>query len=324
MCIIAIKPAGVPFPRSTILSTMWVNNPDGAGFMYADGGRVHIHKGYMEWDEFASAMEELKSSKLDLVKTPIVFHFRITTHGGTRPENCHPFAITDNVAILKKPIIHTDVGVAHNGIIPITPRKDISDTMEYIVSQLSVIKGINRKFYEQKKFLKLIENAIASKMVFLAGDGTISTIGEFAEDEGGMLFSNYSYYPYVSYSKYDCRAYPPYTYDLGSASSKALMLLSDASEKRPILTKNGGALDLDAYAIDDKGLLYRIDYDTGCAYPDKGVSLAKKIRFNTNKADHYATYASYKDMIADVYGVSGGWTIPDESYNGGAPWDDWD
>ena len=336
MCIIAIKPAGVQFPADTTLSTMWINNPDGAGFMYPSKGKVCIRKGFMNYDSFMDAIDTLKKSSADLVNMPIVFHFRITTHGGTKPENCHPFAITDNVAILQKPLIYTDVGVAHNGIIDIVPREDISDTMEYVVSQLSVIKAINRKFYEQKRFLQLIENAIKSKMVFLAGDGTVAKVGEFVTDDDGMIYSNTSYIPRVSYSKYDyslpygyCYGYDGYVYkdqtDLSGSDVKALMLLSDADAKRPIHTKNGGLIDLDCYAIDKKGRLYRIDYDTGCAYRDGSVSLADKVRFDTNKADHYTTYPTYKDMISDVYGVEGGWTIPDDTYpSTGTPWDEWD
>ena len=44
MCIIAIKPAGVKLPADTTLENCWYNNPDGAGFMYAAGGTVHIQR----------------------------------------------------------------------------------------------------------------------------------------------------------------------------------------------------------------------------------------------------------------------------------------
>lgn len=42
MCIIAAKPAGVEMPSDEILRTMWNNNNDGACFMWAANGRVHI------------------------------------------------------------------------------------------------------------------------------------------------------------------------------------------------------------------------------------------------------------------------------------------
>jgi len=84
------------------------------------------------------------------------------------------------------------IGVAHNGIIRITPRKGISDTMEYIASQLAPLKRALPKFYNNKDALLLIKNAIGSKMAFLTKDGKLVTIGDFIED-GGILYSNSSY-----------------------------------------------------------------------------------------------------------------------------------
>ena len=42
MCIIAAKPIGVKMPNEETIRTMWNNNNDGAGFMCAANGRVHI------------------------------------------------------------------------------------------------------------------------------------------------------------------------------------------------------------------------------------------------------------------------------------------
>ena len=47
MCIIVIKPAGIKMPAMSTLENCWYNNNDGAGFMYATGGTVHIEKGFM-------------------------------------------------------------------------------------------------------------------------------------------------------------------------------------------------------------------------------------------------------------------------------------
>ena len=127
MCIIAAKAAGIPMPNRERIKTMWDGNRDGAGLMYVENGQVRIEKGFMKYKDFTKVLDRLEK-RLDLTATPVVMHFRITTHGGTKPENCHPFPITDNVGALKKLTITTDLGVAHNGIIPISPRKGISDT----------------------------------------------------------------------------------------------------------------------------------------------------------------------------------------------------
>ena len=60
MCVIAAKPAGIEMPDIETITEMWYMNPDGAGFMYADKGLVHIRKGFMELDDFLEAIEALK------------------------------------------------------------------------------------------------------------------------------------------------------------------------------------------------------------------------------------------------------------------------
>lgn len=191
MCIIAAKPAGIAMPSRETIRAMWDGNKDGAGIMYVSDGRVHICKGFMKYKAFAKKLDELEK-KLDLTKTPVVMHFRITTHGGTKPENTHPFPITDSIGALKKLVANTDIGVAHNGIISIHPRAGISDTMEYIASQLAPLKRAMPRFFENKHAMTLVENAIESKMAFLTKEGKIYTVGHFIED-GGILYSNGSY-----------------------------------------------------------------------------------------------------------------------------------
>lgn len=191
MCIIAAKPAGVALPKDEYIRNMWDGNRDGAGIMYVLNGKVRIEKGFMKYKAFVDALERIKTI-VDPVATPIVMHFRITTHGGTKPENTHPFPITDNLGALRKLIGNTDIGVAHNGIIPITPRKGISDTMEYIVSQLAPLKRALPRFCENPHAMQMVENAIGSKMAFLTKEGRLYTIGKFIEDEG-VLYSNTSY-----------------------------------------------------------------------------------------------------------------------------------
>ena len=207
MCIISAKPAGVPMPDRDTIRTMWDGNRDGAGIMYVENGKVHIEKGFMKYKSFAKKLYELER-RLDMTKTPVVMHFRITTHGGTKPENTHPFPITDSVGALRKLNGVYDIGVAHNGIIHIVPRSGISDTMEYIASQLAPLKRAIPRFYENKHAMQLVKNAIESKMAFLTQEGNIYTVGDFVEDKG-VLYSNTSFrktvnrYRSGSYSYYD-------------------------------------------------------------------------------------------------------------------------
>lgn len=191
MCIICAKPANVKFPSEETIKNMWDANSDGAGLIYVKDGKVRIEKGFMTYKSFTAKLDELRKT-LDLVKTPVVMHFRITTHGGTCAANTHPFPVTDSIARLKQTNVTTTLGVAHNGIIPITPRKGISDTMEYIATQLSPLTRALPDWYHSTPALELVRNALHSKLAVLDSSGEIVTIGDFVEDNG-VLYSNTSF-----------------------------------------------------------------------------------------------------------------------------------
>ncbi len=191
MCVICAKPSGVAFPSVDYVYDMWTANPDGAGFMWADGKKVHIKKGFMTFNSFKDAYTKTFLERENSEDIAAVLHFRITTHGGTKPENCHPFPVSGNMGMLQKLECTTNLGAAHNGIISgISPRKNCSDTMEYIVSVVSIMKKLNKRFYLDKNFGRIIENTIGgSRFCFLDPAGTITTIGTWQEDDG-LLLSN--------------------------------------------------------------------------------------------------------------------------------------
>lgn len=194
MCVICVKPAGVDLPPEFVMHNMWTNNDDGAGFMWAKDNEVYIAKGFMTYDDFTKAINQLREEE-DTKALPMVLHFRIGTHGGNTPGNTHPFPIVSDFETMRRLRMTWPIAIAHNGIIPIaTTSTDVSDTMEYVASQLSPLwKGLP-DFYLNKNILEMIENAIGSKMAILSGDGVITTIGNFIMDErSGCLFSNSSY-----------------------------------------------------------------------------------------------------------------------------------
>ena len=191
MCIIAAKPANVEMPNWAILENMFFGNPDGAGFMWAEKGKVHIRKGLMEYSQFYDALTEFMDTH-NSYKLPVVIHCRITTHGGTKPENCHPFPVSDSKGMLQKLRLTTDLGVAHNGVITIDVKNGMSDTMTYIASQMAPLKRAMPQFYKNKDCLQMISNAISSRMAILDKNGKLVTIGDFIEDQG-VMYSNSSY-----------------------------------------------------------------------------------------------------------------------------------
>ena len=191
MCIIAIKKKGNPLPSESIMETMFKNNSDGAGFAYHLNGKVIIQKGFMTYNAFRRALNKVEEV-IDVQNTSMLFHFRIATHGGVKPALCHPFPLSRKIPNLKRLYAQTNLAIVHNGVIPIEPKGDISDTMEYIRTNLVDRSNRNFEFYRSKRQRKAILAEINSKMAFLDCNGNVYTVGEFIEDNG-IMYSNSSY-----------------------------------------------------------------------------------------------------------------------------------
>lgn len=210
MCIIAVSRKGVAMPSLDTIRNMWYRNPDGAGFMWADGKSVHIEKGFMKLADLEKRLEKFQAD-VDTKAHAVILHFRIGTAGGNIPANTHPFPISDDIPMLQKLKVKTSLAVAHNGVIDVTPRqKDISDTMEYIASQLAPLYRGVKDFYRNKNLMTMVGNAInGSRMAFMTPSGEIYTVGNFTTDEKtGLLYSNTSYEGgYRPYNNIHCGYY---------------------------------------------------------------------------------------------------------------------
>lgn len=265
MCIIAIKPAGVKMPAATTIENMWYNNPDGAGLMYATGEAVHIQKGFMTLKDFKKALTRLEKS-IDIVNTPVILHFRITTHGETSPGNTHPFPVTEKLPLLRMTKCKTPLAVAHNGMIDIRPsRKDISDTMEYIMTQLAPLYQLRKDFYKQPAGKKLVYNFIRSKMAFLDSTGRIETVGDFITDKDGMLYSNASYKARTVYYNWDLWDYGKEWYE---KRGKYMTWLTDDDG---YIISEGTLISAEYHLTDRQGKLYRYDIEADAAIPVDGT-----------------------------------------------------
>lgn len=198
MCVICIKKKGVNLPSDEIIKKMWNTNSDGAGVMYPDNGKVHIEKGFFNVEKFIERVHELDESNT------IIMHFRIATHGGVNAGMTHPFPLTCKENEIVATDILTDVGIAHNGIIPkttIDPRPQFSDTAEYIMKKLYPRYLQSDNFFTKNKNKEKIQKDITSRMVFLTPDGEVNTVGEW-EEEDGLLYSN-TYFKFTYNNYYD-------------------------------------------------------------------------------------------------------------------------
>lgn len=189
MCIAIGKPKGLHIDKDTLLNC-WIANPDGCGYAYADKNFNVIIKKFMTFNEFYDSYkidDELYGDKSDML-----IHFRITSRGATKIENCHPFQINNKMAFI------------HNGTIsamPIDTKHHYSDT--FIFNEL-VLKKLPKNWEDSEGTKLLIEEMIKySKIVMLH---TIKGLYFFNEQAGkwheGIWYSNSSYEP-RKYKQYD-------------------------------------------------------------------------------------------------------------------------
>ncbi len=198
MCIIVCKPQGVEMPSIDTLQNCFTNNPDGAGFMWADGKRVHISKGFFTFDDFFDAVAMIPDDMA------IVMHFRIATHGGISEGTCHPFPVTDNMDKMILTECDDRICVAHNGVISgMDDGKGVSDTMAFIRDYLAPLRRLCPDMLHSSDALAIAGKVAGSKLAFMDNSGEVVTCGEFMEKDG-VLYSNTSFlkrtYSYSSYA----------------------------------------------------------------------------------------------------------------------------
>ena len=176
MCIAIFKAEKKRISKAS-LEMSFMNNPDGAGFAFANGGRVHIRKGYMTFADFW----EVYSHKQHL---PCAIHFRLSTHGGVSKINCHPFRISEGVAMI------------HNGVIPDQKTDSkTSDTRAFVRDIAQPAYQHSWKFLYSQYGQKLLSSIIGkSKLVFLNRRGRAVIINEKKGHwSKGVWYSNDTY-----------------------------------------------------------------------------------------------------------------------------------
>lgn len=186
-----IKQMGAQFPPKSEIENCCNSNPDGFGAMYVAGGKV---KTFKTMDEKVFLQWYDKFVKKHPVSTPLVCHMRIATHGSKRVENCHPW--TDARGL---------VGFAHNGILTIKNRKDMTDSETFF-------RDIWLPTYAaggSKAADKATQACIgSSRFAFLFADGHIERWGDWQQGsiKEGVWYTNGSWAPrtYVSYGGYGC------------------------------------------------------------------------------------------------------------------------
>lgn len=210
MCIIVAKPKGIAMPSMETLKNCFTRNPDGAGIMYSSNSKVHIKKGFMTFPEFKNEIEQLATT-LNLTDTSVVMHFRITTHGKTNRENCHPFPLSSRLSDLHNQNLTCRVGIAHNGIISSMGKYSNdkeSDTMAFIRHvAYPLLKDKQGNLSKNIETLDILQALSNGRLAFLDWQGNLQIEGQWEQDNG-IYYSNTSFKPY-SYGTVSC--YPYYS-----------------------------------------------------------------------------------------------------------------
>lgn len=254
MCLAVYKPAGVP-PDWEAYREGFRCNSHGAGFAVVDSGSVKICKGFFSFDDFRSAFEPYADSQAAI-------HFRLATHGERDSANCHPFRVTDDLAMI------------HNGVLSIAcnVNKAMSDTWHYVELVLRPMAHRDADFYRRPDVKFMGESAIkGNKFVFLRGDGGHAiwneSSGHWSEDAwwSNDSYKTYSAYwsrPAIGFWRQETNVQPP-------ESEYQDFLVGEAREAYDTLLEHGfTADDLDA-VLRDEGEECLIQYAEDCEYAEE-------------------------------------------------------
>lgn len=185
MCLAIYKPAAT-LPDWSAYRNGHSSNDDSWGFAAVVDGRLVTRCGIGDFAEFREAFEPYADRQA-------IIHFRWSTHGKTDLDNCHPFLVSDDLAVI------------HNGVISIKCDVDAdrSDTWHFNELVLRPMHGRDPDFFRHTDVRYTQELAHSgSKFVFLRADGEFSIWNEASGtwDADGHWYSNNSHA--VSYSRY--------------------------------------------------------------------------------------------------------------------------
>lgn len=196
MCVISFYRPRV-MPNTNCLHNGAMFNPDGHGYAIIAGDRIITGKG-MDADAVIDAFVKIRHRHPD---SYALFHSRITTHGGTDEDNCHPFLVGGDPRTV----------LAHNGILPSAarPRKGDSRSDTRILAEDWIPQGRFGHLSQRRARRRLTRfigsESYPNKLVILTVDPAYGQnaylINErYGEWSDGVWWSNDSYLPLVGLS----------------------------------------------------------------------------------------------------------------------------
>lgn len=178
MCIAIYKPAGKKISWDSFKAAENYND-DGWGFAArTPDGNLVVRRGVDHYDGFRAAFEPFR-------KMQAIIHFRMRTHGTVKEGNCHPFMVSEGLAMI------------HNGVIPISCNVSSarSDTWHFNELVLREFYSHNKSFWRRPEYKFLIEQMSGgSKFCFLRRDGAMAIYNESSGHwHDGCWYSNHTY-----------------------------------------------------------------------------------------------------------------------------------
>lgn len=184
MCILIYYPS-TKMPDPAHLREACINNPDGFGWAVIAGSQIltgHSMLADEAIDEFLAVRDLHRDGDA-------LFHARITTHGSTSIDNCHPFWVSGR----------SDMVLAHNGMMPCQPRPGDRRSDTRIFAEEVLMRDFRR--LDREKTIKRLSSWVGySKVLILSTNPALkqsaylinASMGKWVS---GVWFSNDTYKP---------------------------------------------------------------------------------------------------------------------------------
>lgn len=168
MCVILHRIANTPVDEGD-LRAAFLTNSDGCGLMYIRDGKLVTEKGLWTVDQMVAKVRALGDIEYCL-------HLRIKTHGKVDDNNCHPFPIGKNTAMM------------HNGTLQVkTPDSSFSDTWHF--AKFLEECDVDTDVHAEPQLKEISDfHGTWNRMVFMSPSG-VSRTGGWSQ-HGGNWWSN--------------------------------------------------------------------------------------------------------------------------------------
>jgi len=197
MCIIGLKTIGQETPSLNTLRGCFNSNRDGAGIAIVRNDKVEVHKGFMNWGDFETAVNVLQIDKNELA----MYHFRFGTAGENNQANTHPFPVWPvDKTQLRWTSYTAKAAMSHNGIMSKYGGywkqgkvDEYSDTQLFVYDQLRHYTLADLYTNETVKELGTLING-GNKLAIITEDNKYILVNEQAGVwDQGMWWSNPGY-----------------------------------------------------------------------------------------------------------------------------------